>query len=149
MAEELAPPLAYSAVWLWIFLSLSVMPVLFVAVNAVRRYITRRWRQGSRLTRLKRDFVARIESVEKEYDSGRVSGREAHAALSALVRGFVAEVAPLQSDRMTLRDLENQDAAEPLVHAVRRFYGGAFPAEPEDSVSHSTRQARAVVAEWN
>lgn len=148
MVDELAPPLSYSSVWLWVFLALSGLPVVVLLTKWAFSILAEG--RVSASARLRAVVMASIDSVEADHAAGRLSSREAHIKLSGLVRGFVSEYANVPVDRMTLHDIETHAAAsDDLVYAVREFYDGAFPAAPDRQVSPAAARARTVVTEWN
>lgn len=149
MADELADPLAYSAVWSWLLLVMILAPVAVVFVRFALAWNAQRARRISPRDALRRHALSQIAELERRYDAGELSARQAHSELSRLVRAFVSVASSTPAEAMTLLELERETDSELLIGAVRTFYNGAFESHPTSVVVSSAAIARQVVAEWS
>jgi hypothetical protein len=149
VADELADPLSYSAVWSWLLLALILVPVAIVFFRFALAWNARRAGRISPRDALRRHALSQIGELERQYDAGELSARQAHSELSRLVRAFVSAASSTPAEAMTLLELERATDSEPLISAVRTFYNGAFESHPTSVVVSSAALAREVVAEWS
>lgn len=101
------------------------------------------------VTRIRLAALGRIDEVEQQVHSGGLSARGGHHELSLVVRGFAAEVAGLDADRMTAADLRAR-GPEHLARLIEEYYPrqfGAAESEPP-TIDASARAAREVVSGW-
>lgn len=105
------------------------------------------------LARLRRDYLQRIDAVDREAAAGTRSGRSSHQELSLLIRSFVRDASGVDATRMTLAELR---AVGPAAHgvpaaaeAIAALYPAAFSAGPASGVPDAARAAREVVSSWN
>ncbi|MDI3211639.1 hypothetical protein [Arthrobacter sp. AL12] len=123
MESDFFGPLGYSAWFPWAALGLLVLVAVWYAY-LVRS--TRRRPAGQQaaeapappaavaapdLARLRRTYLERIDSVDREAAAGTRSGRSAHQELSLLLRSFVRDASGVDATRMTLAELRAVSAA--------------------------------------
>lgn len=115
------------------------------------------------LDRLRRDYLERIDAVDREAAAGTRSGRSAHQELSLLIRSFVRDASGVDATRMTLAELRAVCtegavgvAVGTAVHgvpaaadAIAALYPAAFAAGPASGAKDAARTARDVVRSWN
>ena len=109
------------------------------------------------LARLRRDYLERIDAVDREAAAGTRSGRSAHQELSLLIRSFVRDASGVDATRMTLAELRAAGpSAGPAAHgvpaaadAVAALDPAEFAAGPAPGVPGASRTAREVVRSWN
>lgn len=123
------------------------------------------------LARLRRDYLERIDAVDREAAAGTRPGRSAHQELSLLIRSFVRDASGVDATRMTLAELRavggvgtvtavgaagTVGAAGPAAHgvpaaavAIAALYPAAFGAGPASGAAAAARTAREVVRSWN
>ena len=108
------------------------------------------------LARLRRDYLERIDAVDREAAAGIRSGRSAHQELSLLIRSFVRDASGVDATRMTLAELRAVSAAGPAAHgvqaaadAIAALYPAAFAAGSAPGAADAARTAREVVRAWN
>ena len=151
MADELAAPLLYDPRW-----AVLLGGIVLVAVVSplAARLLRSGWRPRPRVaTATERSrVIARIDAIAASRHTTAEAQREAHAALSTLVRDFVS-ASGSGVDGRTLSELERGDlvrgATDPaLLEAVRLFNDGAFAGRPQASVADSVAAARRVVTSW-
>ena len=161
-------PLEYSAWFPWAALGLLVL------IAAWYTYLVRSTRgrpaaqQATRtpeppavavpdLARLRRDYLQRIDAVDREAAAGTRSGRSSHQELSLLIRSFVRDASGVDATRMTLAELRAVGpSAGPPAHgvpaaadAIAALYPAEFAAGPASGVPDAARAAREVVRSWN
>ena len=109
------------------------------------------------VARLRRDYLQRIDAVDREAAAGTRSGRSSHQELSLLIRSFVRDASGVDATRMTLAELQAVGpAAGPAAHgvpaaadAIAALYPAAFAAAPASDVPDAARAAREVVRLWS
>lgn len=155
-AGELADPVAYAPVWSWLAWVLPVVVLLWYAGvtwwtrDEDASPVPARMRARVQAWRARREHLRRLARIEAEVSHGALSAREAHQAVSATVRSFVAAVSPLDARTMNLEQL--RAAAPPAVVAlVEHAYPPAFRAghsEAEERLGPALQDARALVEGW-
>ena len=164
-------PLEYSGWFPWAALGLLVLVAAWYAYR-LPEYPAPGARRGSPgapaavaapdLARLRRDYLERIDAVDREAAAGTRSGRSAHQELSLLIRSFVRDASGVDATRMTLAELRAAGAgpagaaAQPPAHgvpaaaaAIAALYPAAFAAGPASGAADAARTAREVVRSWN
>ena len=105
------------------------------------------------VARLRRDYLQRIDAVDREAAAGTRSGRSSHQELSLLIRSFVRDASGVDATRMTLAELRAAGPEAPGVpaaaDAIAALYPAAFAAGPASGVPDAARAAREVVSSWN
>ena len=161
-------PLAYSGWFPWAGLGLLVLIAAWYAYifrSTRRRTAAHRPPQTPAapgaavpdLARLRRDYLQRIDAVDREAAAGTRSGRSSHQELSLLIRSFVRDASGVDATRMTLAELQAVGpAAGPAAHgvpaaadAIAALYPAAFAAAPASDVPDAARAAREVVRLWS
>ncbi|MET3950421.1 hypothetical protein [Arthrobacter sp. UYEF36] len=164
-------PLEYSAWFPWAALGLLVLAAAwygYVFRSTRRRPAARQAGQtpvlppayaAPDLAGLRRDYLQRIDAVDREAAAGTRSSRSSHQELSLLIRSFVRDAAGVDATRMTLAELRAAGAAVavgPAAHgvpaaadAVAALYPAEFAAGPASGVPDAARAAREVVRSWN
>lgn len=146
-------PLLYSPWLLWFGLGLMVLVAgwfLFVFGSTRRPGLqTESYAPASSdLSALRQEFLASINKVAADADSGRLPARQAHQELSLLVRMFVQRATGVAAPRMTLAELQ-ENGPPALVTAIARIYPGEFAAHPQESAADAAETAREVVRSWS
>lgn len=153
--DLLYPPTQYGGGWLLLLFVLVALLVL----GAVLVVVLTRPRRAPvapavpvevALQRLRGEYLARIDDVDRRARAGELDARRAHAELSRLMRGFVNEYSGLEAPVMTLQDLAARGVHPALVDAIGRFsYPSLFPRQaPVDPVL-GAEAARQVVHAWH
>ncbi len=155
LQDEFNGPVAYDDRWLWLaLLGLVLVAVYYVAVLWLTRDRATAGLTWSRVDvpSARRVHLDRIDRIEDEVRSGRVSARIGHQRLSETVRSYVAAVSALPAPTMTLADIQRQ-APRPLVDAIALMYPPEFA--PDDAGQARERfddavgQARQLVTSWS
>jgi hypothetical protein len=152
--DALYPPLQYAPFWL---LLVFLILVGIVLAGWLVVFLTRPRRLASHpsadpqqvLWQLRTEYVAEIDRIEQQARDGQVSARQAHAALSRLMRGFVNEYSGLETPVMTLQDMVAQGVNPALIDALGRYtypslFGRGAPVDPV----LGAQAARQVVQTW-
>jgi len=151
---EFTDPVGYSGVWL-------VVCVVLVALVAAYYYAVTRWAAAAEVAEApevrdagiepaRKACIARLATLERGIASGTIPVRRGYLELSAAVRGFVEEVAPVPARSMTLEEL--RDSGEPRVaDAIAEMYPGEFAPEDAgpDDFRQVVQQARELVVSWS
>lgn len=145
-------PLLYSPWLLWFGLGLIVLVAgwfLFVFVSTRSPGLqSERYAPAPDLNALQQEFLASINKVAADANSGRLPARQAHQELSLLVRMFVQRASGVAAPRMTLAELQ-ENGPPALVTAIARIYPGEFAAHPQESPGAAAETAREVVRSWS
>lgn len=145
-------PLLYSPWLLWVGLGLMVLVAgwfLFVFVSTRRPGLQAEpHATASDLNALQQEFLASINKVAADANSGRLPARQAHQEFSLLVRMFVQRATGVAAPRMTLAELQ-ENGPPALVAAIARIYPGEFAAHPQESPADAAETAREVVRSWS
>lgn len=168
MGGDFFGPLAYSAWFPWAGLGLLLLVAAWYAYilrSTRRRPAAQRAPQAPEppavgvpdLARLRRDYLQRIDAVDREAAAGTRSGRSSHQELSLLIRSFVRDASGVDATRMTLAELRAAGpAAGPAAHgvpaaaeAIAVLYPAAFAVGPASGVPDAARAAREVVRSWS
>ena len=121
---ELQGPVGYDDRWLLLaVLALTLVAGYYLAVLWWCRDRAPRRIAVARSTR--ESCLLRIDEIQAEVVAGRLAPRSGHQALSAEVRGFVADATGVPASTMTLADLR-RDGPEELVGLVALIYPPAF-----------------------
>lgn len=157
--EELYPPAQYAGWWLLVAVGILVV---IVAVVWLILFLTRPPRQApepapekpgtpvEQLERLRADYLARIDDIERAHRAGELDAREVSGELSALTRGFVNEYTGVATPVMSLEEIADHRVHPALVHALAQYYypsifGEGEPADPAAGAA----AAREVVTAWH
>ena len=174
MKGDFFGPLEYSDWFPWAALGLLVLIAAwyaFILLSTRRRPAAQ---QAARtpappaaavpdVARLRRDYLQRIDAVDREAAAGTRSGRSSHQELSLLIRSFVRDASGVDATRMTLAELRAVCtegavgvAVGTAVHgvpaaadAIAALYPAAFAAGPASGAKDAARTARDVVRSWN
>jgi len=153
--DVLYPPVQYAPGWLLLVLAILVAIVVAGVLLAV---LTRPRRlrahpsldPGLVIAQLRTEYLAEIDAVEQHVRDGSMGAREAHAALSRLMRAYVNEYGGLEAPVMTLQDLVAHGVHPSLIDALGRFsypslFGRGAPVDPH----LAAQAARTVVTTWH
>jgi hypothetical protein len=153
--DVLYPPVQYAPGWLLLVFAILVALLLAGVLVAV---LTRPRRLAAHpsadpqavLGQLRTEYLAEIDRVEQQVRAGQLDARQAHAALSRLMRAFVNEYSGLEAPVLTLQDLVAQGVHPALIDALGRFsYPSLFRrGAPVDPVQ-GAQAARQVVQTWH
>lgn len=156
LPAEFNDPVAYGDRWLWFaLLGLLLVAAYYLAVL----WLTRDRSQAAAVSWSRADVPSarrlhldRIERIEAEVRSGRLSARIGHQQLSEAVRSYVAAVSTLPAPTMTLADFRLQ-APRPLVDAIALMYPPEFApddaGQAQERFDDAVAQARGLVASWS
>jgi len=101
------------------------------------------------LGQLRTEYLAEIDSIEQQVRAGQLDARQAHAALSRLMRRFVNEYSGLEAPVLTLQDLVARGVHPALVDALGRYsYPSLFRREAPIDPVLGAQAARQVVQTW-
>ncbi|MDN4646329.1 hypothetical protein [Arthrobacter sp. PsM3] len=159
-------PLGYSGWFPWTALGLLVLVAAwyaFVFLSTRRRPAAQDAARpvpfaAPDLDRLRRDYLQRIDAVDREAAAGTRTSRSSHQELSLLIRSFVRDASGVDATRMTLAELRaegppagNQPTRglPAAADAIAAMYPAEFAALPAPGVPDAARTAREVVRSWN
>lgn len=159
LARGLADPVSYSRWLLPLAVALAVLVVLFYAAATwqTRKVRARRDRPAPRVSNARAEHLRRLDRLEDDVHAGRVTPREAHQAVSRIVRSFLTSAGPVDVRSMTLADLRDGEVSagpngKDLVGLLERIYPAAFAPEeegrPGEQLDGALRDARALVDAW-
>jgi len=163
-AGDLAGPVSYS--WLWGLVAV-LGPLLVAGWYAGVTWFTRdrtvsHTPSWLRLRTARREHLRRLDRIEAAAADRTLSSREAHQAVSATVRSFVAEAGAVDARTMNLQQLRESEL-QPVAAVVEHVYPPAFAPDPvveeraerasrnhptDDRLTVALRDARELVSEW-
>jgi len=152
-ADTLAPPADYPGHWLVLGIVLVVAAIAWAGVlvwwpRRRPRVVVTGPMTGSRLERLKAQYLAEIERVEAGASSGAIAVRAAHLELGRLVRAFVHEATGDDVRPLTRDELARTPHAG-LAQLVGQLYPPEFAHVTADEASSAARAAAGLVTAWN
>jgi len=151
--EEFTDPVSYSAVWTAVAI---LLPLLVIAWYAGVTWWTRDRAVSHvpawfRVWRARRSHLRALARVEAGQESGELSTRQAHQAVSATVRSFVSEVGDVDARTMNLEQL--RVSGVPKVAAVVGLvyppaFGPSDEGDSEERLGAALADARELVTAW-
>jgi hypothetical protein len=153
--DVLYPPLQYAPGWLLLVLAilagLALAGWLVVVLTRPRRLVSHPSTDPQLvLGQLRTEYLGEIDRIEQQARDGRLGARQAHAALSRLMRAYVNEYSGLEAPVLTLQDLVAQGVHPSLIDALGRYsypslFGRGAPIDPV----LGAQAARQVVQTWH
>lgn len=144
---ELTGPIGYSG-W-WPVLAIAAVLLVVAYYSGVAWWARRRPAVGDGDVR--REHLDRLDRIEADLGSGRISARAAHQRLSATVRSYVGEVSELPAPTLTLADLRRSGPPQ-LAEAIELMYPPEFaPGEQgraDERFGEALRRSRELVSSW-
>jgi hypothetical protein len=155
VAADFYPPMTYSPVWLYLGVVILMAIVGWAVVIWAQTRPDRTPRPpepppGWRMTRLKGDYLERIDEIVRLAEAGEIDSRRAHQELSVALRQFVHEASGISAPTMTLSELghSRNPVLRPVTEVVRGIYPVEFGPDRDTSVYQAASYAREVVAQW-
>jgi len=146
-------PLPYSVMWLVVGIVLVLLvigwcigifvwtlPVEKLRTIPVIRHIT------ARLLRYK--FSAAIDTVRTNHNAGKLNSRQAHGAMSRILRTFIYLRTGVRAPYMSLAEVAHSGAAE-AAPVVAQLYSGQFEVGEDANVTATAAAVRSVIQSWN
>ena len=96
----------------------------------------------------KRDYLEKINIIEKKYTSGQMDVRATHQELSAVVRMFVHDMTGINAQNFSLSELKENNVHQ-ISNLIEEFYAPEFAERSDKETSDSIRDAREVISKWN
>lgn len=134
MIEPFAP-VEYSPLW-WVVL--GVLIALFIAWLVAIPFLTRRSatkiHPELRPTKVPEKsiqaiYLERINQLGSDLERGKISERDMHLELSALVREFVSLRTGVRTANMTYSDLLEHEQTKPVANLIAQCYHPAFSSQ--------------------
>lgn len=97
---------------------------------------------------LKNEYLKMIETVEKKYQSGELSGRDCYQELSRCVREFVYAITGVKVTTYTLTEIRKSEMPG-LEKLITDYYHPEFAKETKEEVEQAITEAKRVVKTWN
>lgn len=146
-------PLPYSVLWL-VFGIILVMLVIgwcvgvFVWTLPVEKLRTIPVIRDITARVLRRKFSAAIDDVRKEHDAGALNSRQAHGAMSRVLRTFIYMRTGVRAPYMSLGEVAHSGAAG-AAPVVAQLYSGQFEIGDDTNVAATAAAVRGVIQSWN
>ncbi|MBR5973800.1 MAG: hypothetical protein IK020_01290 [Clostridiales bacterium] len=96
----------------------------------------------------KRDYLEKINVIEKKYQAGQMDVRAAHQELSAVVRMFVHDMTGINAQNFSLSELKSNNVHQ-ISNLIEEFYAPEFAERSDKETTASIRDAREVINTWN
>lgn len=154
--DNIAPPVQYESVWMWILISsLLVLSIYYlVTLLATRKkkalpavHIDRNSLQFRAVVRNR--HMEAISALHKEYLDGNMTAEVLTQRLGVVLRSFAAEYSGMGTRTMTLTEMKRNPIPKNLVDAIEAYYPIAFKnlAESGDP-SFAIQKAKDVINTW-
>jgi hypothetical protein len=156
LPEEFSGPVAYGDRWLW-FALLGVLLVILYYVAVLWLTRTRRTAAAggsapADVPSARRLHLERIDRIEADVRSGRLSARDGHQQLSEAVRSYVGAVSPLPAPTMALADFRAH-APQALTDAIEVMYPPEFApddvGQAHERFDDALHRGRRLVTSWS
>ncbi len=102
------------------------------------------------LFNLKRDYVAQIDGLVNEYNSGKISKRDGYQDLSQIIRKFVHEVTGINVETLTKKEIKALGIRH-LDNLMVEYYVPEFAEDEkaeEKNLVQSCQRAMGVIKSW-
>jgi hypothetical protein len=100
------------------------------------------------LERLKQEYLAKLLSVEEDFNRHPDDIRGAYERMSALVREFAYKATGVEVDKYTLTEIRFTDM-KGLADIVEEYYEPEFDKISEGDVKSSIEKTRRLILGWN
>lgn len=109
MAENLRDPILYPH-WVWLLSAFLILVAIAVAAGLLLAYrysVTRERVDLHPLSEVRRArYFRQIDEVQGDVEAGRLSARQAHLALSAIIRASASEILRYDVESLTVQDAQ-------------------------------------------
>ncbi|MBO4926886.1 MAG: hypothetical protein J5379_01355 [Clostridiales bacterium] len=96
----------------------------------------------------RREYLEKINEIERQYNSGKLDVRGTHQELSAVVRMFVHDMTGINAQNFSLQELKSQNVHQ-ISQLIEEFYAPEFAERTDKETNDSIRDAREVISTWN
>ena len=96
----------------------------------------------------KREYLEKINVIERKYSDGSMDVRAAHQELSAVVRMFVHDMTGINAQNFSLSELKANNVHQ-ISSLIAEFYAPEFAERSDKETSDSIRDAREVISKWS
>ncbi|WP_078281955.1 hypothetical protein [Mycobacteroides franklinii] len=146
-------PLPYSVLWLVFGIILVLLVIgwcvgVFVWTLPVEKLRTIPVIRDITARVLRRKFSAAIDDVRREHDAGVLNSRQAHGAMSRVLRTFIYMRTGVRAPYMSLGEVAHSGAAG-AAPVVAQLYSGQFEIGDDTNVAATAAAVRGVIQSWN
>lgn len=93
-------------------------------------------------------YLAKINELLTDFQSGNLSNRHAYQKLSILIREFIYEMTNIKVQNYTLSDIEKINMPT-LYELVKEYYDPEFSKLSQGNIIQSIEKTRKVIEIWN
>ena len=160
--EDLYPPAQYGGGWLLLALGIVAAGLLvwfavlwltrpkYSLTTSIRGPLPGEVNAHAITQALRNESLARLDAVQRDFQSGAIDPREANRRLSREVRQFVHDYSGFEAPVLGLQDLISLGVPLPLVDALRRhYYPSIFARTPPIDPVAGVEAGRLVVTSWH
>ena len=97
---------------------------------------------------IKKKYIDRLNSIENEYRSEKISLRKAYQQISENVRFFVFEVTDITTQNFSLAEIKKAGIPG-LYELIEEYYEPEFAKKSVGDFDDAINKARRIVNEWN
>lgn len=97
--------------------------------------------------RIKRKYMAELDKIGSDFDSGRLDIRHAYQKMSMCIRRFVNEMTGIKVQNYTLQDI-GPLGIPALYSLVAEYYAPEFARRSEGDVKNSLARTRSMIERW-
>ena len=97
---------------------------------------------------IKNKYILELNSLEKQFDSNKVTNRNAYILLSGTIRNFIYEVTNIKVQNYTLREVDRLNIPV-LTELMNEYYKPEFDYDDEGNLKNSINKTREVIKKWN
>ena len=146
-------PAFFSPIWV----VLALLSVFLIVIIYVLIFFVTRKKQIKTLAHLsvsepvvvdlqaiRAKYLAMVDEVVAQFDSGKLKASETHQQLSLIVRRFFTEAYKFRAEFLTLSDLKKTNK-KALAAAIEKYYPSEFDLLENGSVSNSAEIARQLI----
>lgn len=146
-------PLPYSVLWLVLGVILVLLVIgwctgIFVWTLPVEKLRTIPAIRDISAWVLRRKFSAAIDKVRADHDAGKLDSRQAHGAMSRVLRTFIYLRTGVRAPYMSLGEVADSGAAG-AAPVVAQLYSGQFETADDVNVAATAAAVRGVIQSWS
>ncbi|AWG48254.1 Uncharacterised protein [Mycobacteroides abscessus subsp. abscessus] len=146
-------PLPYSVLWLVLGVIMILLVIgwcigIFVWTMPVEKLRSIPVVRDISARVLRRKFNAAIDKVRRDHEAGALDSRQAHGAMSRVLRTFIYMRTGVRAPYMSLGEVAHSGAAR-VAPVVAQLYSGQFEMGDDADVAAAAAAVRDVIQSWS
>ena len=133
-----------------LLLLITLVVVIYILVRIIKRKVTAKellWTKPD-MNKLKKDYLARLEKIEKTFLADPTLIRPTYEKMSKLIRNFAYEATGIEVQKYTLYEIR-MAKMNSLADLVEEYYEPEFDRISEGDAKESIKKTKRTIAEWN